>query len=331
MALDVTVKINLAQPTGKAGTWFPCLYVLDGTVEADEYGTYTKLSELIAAGYKEDSEVYKAANLIFMQDNAPAKIAVLKQKAFATAEMAKYLKKGWRQLVLVGTHENTKDIAQYIETTDKMLFTTMYEKSALETLYTAVKEYNRILIVYYTDSTVNAAAAVVGATSGLKAGSLTYKNTVIKGVVPLELSDAEIEDIHDNGAITILEKAGDTVTSEGKVASGEYADIIDSQDYIVQNITQKTQKVFNNNAKVPYDNKGIAMLELATFEALVDGYNNGMIADNIDGTPAYSTNFVLRSGTTEEDRAARSYPYGKFTFALAGAIHNCEVVGEVTV
>ena len=72
------------------------------------------------------------------------------------------------------------------------------------------------------------------------------------------------------------------------------------------------------------------MLETATISALTDAYNNGMIADNDDGTPAYSTKFALRSETTETDRAERDYPYGTFTFALAGAIHTVVVNGTIT-
>ena len=107
--------------------------------------------------------------------------------------------------------------------------------------------------------------------------------------------------------------------------------MIDSKDYIIKNITYKSQKVFNNNKKVPYTNSGIAMIEAATVEALKDGYNNGMIADNDDGSPAYSTSFVVRNETTATDRANRDYPYGQFAFTLAGAIHTAEIKGEITV
>lgn len=322
--LDVKVNIKLAEVVGSAGTWFPCLYVVDSTLEADAYDEYTKLSEL-AVKYKDTTDAYAAASKLFAQSNPPHKIAVLAQKAFDAEAMAEHATKGWRQLVLVGTHANLSAIAEYVEGTDKMLFATVNSKESIPEL-----KYDRTFLVYHTTE-ANAAAAVVGATVGLPVGSFTYKNMKIKGVAAEDVTATEIEDIHKKGVITIVEKVGDVVTSDGIVTSGQYADVVDSKDYIVQNITYKTQKVFNNNDKVPYTNQGIAMLETATLEALKSAYNNGMIATNDDGTPAYSTAFALRSETTETDRSTRSYPYGTFEFALAGAIHTVVVTGTVTV
>lgn len=330
MALDVTVNIKLAEIVGKAGTWFPCLFVVNAELAEDSYKEYSKLSELVTE-YDENSEVYAAASKLFAQNDAPNKIAVLAMTEFSSAKMEAYATKGWRQLVLVGTHADVISIAQYVEgNRNLMLFGTVKTMDELTELYKSVSQYDRTFIVYHTTDAY-AAAAVVGATAGLYAGSFTYKNVKIKGVQAMELSATEIEAIHKLGAITIVEKVGDIVTSEGKVASGEYADNVDSKDYVVQNIAYKTQKVFNNNNKVPYTNQGIAMLETAVIEALKDAHNNGMIADNEDGTPAYSTDFALRADTTETDRATRNYPYGKFQFAISGAIHNAIVNGTITV
>ncbi len=332
MALDVEVTISLSKPAGNDGTWYPLLFVVDSTAETDLYGEYTEIDELVKAGYAAESSVYKAAELLFSQEDAPAKIAVYKQKAFSTDGLAKYLNKGWRQLVLLDDTEtaNAAALATYIEGTDKMLFLSVSDKSALTTLYESVNTCDRPFIVYHTGGK-NEAAAVVGATAGLEAGSFTYKNVIIKGVEPMELSDEELEEIHALGACTIVEKAGDIVTSEGKTAAGEYADIVDSNDYIIQNIAYNTQKVLNRSRKVPYTNAGIGMLEAEVQAVLSNGYKNGMIAEDDDGKPLYATSFALRSQTTEVDRAARNYPYGKFSFTLSGAIHTAQISGTVTV
>jgi hypothetical protein len=326
MALDVIVKISLSKPVGNLGPWYPLIYVIDSTAETDTYGEYSGLDELAEAGYAESTDAYKAANLMLMQDEngRPGKFAVLKQKTFSVETFGKYKSKGWRQLVLAGANADFANIAAYIETTDKMLFV-----STNETTTTAGK-LDRTFVVYH-DKETNIAAAVVGATAGYEAGSFTYKNIILKGVEPVEMTDTEIENLHKAGVITILEKAGDIVTSEGIVSSGEYADIIDSKDYIIQNIAYGTQKVFNTNKKVAYTDAGIGLLEGATISVLKKAFNNDMIATDEDGIALYSTQFALRSQTTEEDRASRKYPYGKFSFELAGAIHTATVNGEITV
>lgn len=326
--LDVKVKIDLAKPAGNLGSWYPLIYVIDSSVTADVYGEYSGLSELAAAGYTDKTDVYKVAALMLMQEEngRPYKFAVLKQKAFAADTFKQYLRKGWRQMLLAGTSTNTSAsaISEYIETTDRMLFVTV------DAAGKATYKLDRTFVVVHSTE-VNAAAAVVGATAGYEAGSFTYKNIIIKGVQPEDLAVAEVEAIHAAGAVTILEKAGDIVTSEGIVSSGEYADIIDSKDYIVQNIEYRVQKVFNENKKVAYTNTGIGLLEGATVGVLKSAFNNEMIAADENGVGLYSVNFALRSETSEADRAARKYPYGTFAFELAGAIHNAEITGEITV
>lgn len=326
MALDVIVKISLSKPVGNIGSWFPLIYVVDNSVEADSYGEYKGLDELVTAGYVESSDVYKAANLMLMQEEngRPYKFAVLKQKAFSAETFAKYRSKGFRQVVLAGSNTSITTISEYVETTDLLLFVTVTEASQ------ATYKLDRTFVVYHPTET-NAAAAVVGATAGYEAGSFTYKNIILKGVAPVEMTDTEIGNLHKAGAITVLEKAGDIVTSEGIVSSGEYADIIDSKDYIIQNIAYRTQKVFNTNKKVAYTDAGIGLIEGATVGVLKSASNNDMIATDEDGKYLYSVDFAMRSETAETDRAARKYPYGKFSFELAGAVHEATVNGEITV
>ena len=71
------------------------------------------------------------------------------------------------------------------------------------------------------------------------------------------------------------------------------------------------------------------MLESVTVNVLKDAYNNGVIADNEDGTPAYSVNFGLRENADAEDIQARKYCDGKFGFVLAGAIHYAKINGTI--
>ena len=156
------------------------------------------------------------------------------------------------------------------------------------------------------------------------------KNLILKGIVPLDITSNQLSEIMEVNAITIIEKCGDNVTSEGKCASGEYIDIIDGIDYIISQMKYRVQKLLNKAPKIPYTNAGIANIESQVVGVLEKSYSNGIIADD-EGSPLYSTNFKKREEMSAEDRANRVYTGGKFKFELAGAIHNATVNGEMII
>ncbi len=337
---DVSVKIDLIKPTSTAG--FGCPLILQEKASKEiAYTECTSLDEVVNAGFALDSTVYKAASLIFMQTHAPEKIAVQAITGAVTDFLgdAKNLVKEWRQLITVydkttgGSDAPTAaaDILPVIENCDgKMYFANLPSDDTTDLTVTGLKRS----VLFYCTPTEDApvpVAALVGESAGQNAGSITYKNMILKGIQPQDLSDLEIKAIHDKGGITFVTKAGDNVTSEGKVAGGEYIDIVDSEDYIIQQLTWRTQKVLNSQPKVPYTDNGIALLEAVAVNVLQDAYNNGMIADSADGGADYSVNYAKREATSDEDRVERRYVGGTFSFTLAGAIHEVEIKGEITI
>lgn len=332
---DVKVKIDLAKPVGSIGFGVPLILVENAT-KAVEYIECANLDEVKAAGIAETSKAYKAALLMFSQANAPKTIAIHASTSPATTALADktLIDKGWRQLIVVSEGEDgsaPSTIITLVEAMDgKMYFASLDANDATEITASGLRR----TVLFYCTATEDApvpVAALVGEIAGRAAGSFTYKNLKLSGIKAQNLTKTQVDAIHAKGGITYVAKAGDNVTSEGKVAGGEYIDIIDSEDYIIQQIAYKTQKVLNTADKVPYDNNGIAMLESVCVDVLQGAYNNGMIATNADGTPAYSVSYALREDTKESDRAVRRYLGGSFKFALAGAVHEVEVVGEITV
>lgn len=334
MAYDVRVNIDLAKPIGTVGFGVP-LILVENASSTVEYAEVSNLDELASAGIAADHIAYKAAKLLFAQTNAPKQIAVCAVDEPAATALAdvQLTGKNWRQLIVVSEGEAASNI-QAISTAVEALDGKMYFAGLdVDDNTTITVSGIRRTVLFYCDATEEVpvpVAALVGETAGRAAGSFTYKNTILTGVKANELTDAQIAAIHQKGGMTFVHKAGDNVTSDGKVAGGEYIDIIDSQDYIIQQITYKVQKALNNAAKVPYDNNGIALLESAVVDVLHGAYNNGMIVTNADGTPGYSVSFALREDTKETDRANRQYMGGGFTFALTGAIHEVVITGSIT-
>ena len=335
MALDVKVKIDLVKPLGKAGFGIPLIIEENATTEKS-YTECSSLAEVVTAGFAETTKVYKVANTIFMQEDAPEKIAVCATNGKVTTWLSDVsnVVRDWRQLLVVTEGETAvavADIMAKVETlNNKMYFADLALND--ETSLT-VNGINRT-VLFYCEPTADypsPAGAFVGATAGLPVGSLPYTNMLLKGIAPQNVTEAELTAIHAKGGLTFVTKAGDNVTTEGKVAGGEYIDIVDAQDYILTNLEYQTQKTLNTSNKIPYDNSGIAQLQSVCENVLKDAYNNGIIASKEDGTADYTVSYALREQVSEDDRVARKYVGGQFSFRLQGAVHNVEITGEIIV
>jgi len=353
MASDVKVSIKIKEGTGSVSFGYPLILA----VKSETVLPYTEcasIDEVMAAlmsvtggadakartADAKATSIYQAADLLFLQEDIPDKIAVMAVSDDADDVLDGSLwAKEWRQLLIADMRSMGKDdikaVADIFEAKDNKIF---FAHCKNIDDFAAVKDYERTVAFYYNDENdrevtevVCPPAALVGATAGKAVGSFTYKNIILKGLKTLTLTDTQIENIHKGGAVTFVTKAGDKVTSEGIVLNGEYIDIIDSKDWIIRQIEYKTQKALNSSDKIPYDNNGIAMLENICVDVLNTAYNSGIIAVTDAGTADYSVNYAGRLDTSLEDRTARKYIMGEFKFALAGAIHNVEISGTVEI
>ena len=337
MIKDVNVTIDLQKVVGKVGFGYPLIVFATSKAGNQKYAEI-ELSK-VADTYADETALNEFVLTMQGGENPPEKIACLGVASTTTgADLVSAIKavaeKGWRQLVLLDVVEdNTKsqDFITYVKSTaDKMLFLPL---SLIPASYNDT-ENDRLVVICGesaddTDGEIINIASILGAVCGLEVGSFTYKNIIVNGGKVMSNDTYETITKTTPNVLAILEKAGDTVISDGKTFNGEYIDIIDSMDYVIQQIEYQTQKMLNNQKKISYTNNGIAMLESVTVSVLKDAYNNGIIADNADGTPAYSASFSLREDAEAEDIQARKYVGGACEFVLAGAIHNVKVNGTV--
>ena len=335
MANDVKVVIELSKAQPKEGFGFPLIFAGKQS-SAVAYKEVSTLAAVKTAGFAETTDVYKAAELLFMQNNAPSKIAVCASTDTTVTALPSILEEGWRQLIVVSTDESGESdveaISDYIENCKKPCVYFAKLATTDSTTLAAIKGNERTVVVAYDTASSNDTkfpeAAVVGATAGMDVGSFTYKNIILKGVKAQNLTDTAVEALHAAGAITLLRKAGDIVTSEGVTLSGEYIDIVDTKDYIVAQIEYQCQSLLNRVPKLPFDNRGIASLEGVVLSVLKEAADNGMIALGDDGY-MYSVTFGGRGDCSAEDISARAYNEGTFEFTLSGAIHTATISGTI--
>lgn len=324
MALDVKININMVKPIGNVGFGIPLILEENATSE-HAYKEVGDLAAVITAGHAATSNVYKIAQLMFMQEHAPKKIAVCSTTSTAEVWLSAEanLSLGWRQLVVINAGETATTVDKIMakieaqKTYPKMFYANLDSDDSTSLTVTGIE---RTVLCYYTPTTdiPCPVAALVGEVAGLEVGSYTLNNLTVKGIKGLELSEEEIEDIHEKGGITFVLSAGDVVASEGITAGGSYVDNVDGNDYIKQQLEYTTQKVFNNNLKVPYTNVGIALLESAAIGVMKDATNRGIV-------DTFEVKYALREETEESDRIARKYIGGNITYSMAGAIHNIEI------
>lgn len=336
MALDVRVTIDQKKILKGVGFGIPLLFAgfCPAEVPYTECGGIDEVKELFGEG----TRLAAAATLLFGQAVPPASVAVYGGTGGALESLPAVWEEGWRQLVVCteadgeNTESSIRDIAAYVDARgDKIYFTSVKDLAEVTGSSKAITGYERVFCLYHPDEVDCPEAAVVGASAGLTVGSFTYKNQIIAALSPARLTDTQIQQAATLGCYCIVSNAGDTVTTEGKAANGEYLDVVDSKDYVIQQIVYRTQRTLNNAAKVPYDNNGIALLESVCVNVLADAYANGIIAVDANGLPDYSVDYGARNTTQESDREARRYVEGRFTFALAGAVHEAVVHGTIEI
>lgn len=324
---DVVVNISKQPLPGNTGVGTPL--VIQGKAEtAVSYTECHNVEDVVSAGFEVETPVYKQCAAIFEQDNKPNVIAVCATQGKIADELPKLKNQIFRQIIpVLGAEDTLAELVTYVDKTeDKMIFTSVNASTELS----AVKS-DRVFAIVYSGKSTGVEGAVVGASAGYKAGEITYKNLILKGIEPEDLTETQIDQIHKAGGICILRKAGDVVTSEGIVTSGEYADVIDGIDYILNNIAYESQKLLNTNPKTPFTDIGISQLETVTYSVLSKAYSQGIIDETEKGAPDFETNFMKRSELPQQDIKERTYNGGYFNFAIMGAIHYAKINGVLTI
>jgi hypothetical protein len=331
---DVTVVIDIQKPIGRLG--FGKVLILGEKASGFAYKEYSDLTS-VKADFPDSTEEYKAASAIFAQgDQAPAVIAITCRNSTSgeneetlVERLEQVLDKDWYFLICTSAAKaDVLAVADVIELDGTHQFFTR-SSSLADLAEIKAENYTRTSVLYHTTISNYPDAAWVGATGSAPVGSVTWKFKQLQGIAPVELSGAELLNIHDLGANTYVTKAGYNTTSEGLVVNGEYIDIIHAKDYVRSSIEFGVQTLLNNTPKVPYTTAGIAQIEGVVRTVLQRAHNQGIIASDQDGIGLYGTAFKSREEVDPADRAERTYNDGSFFFELAGAVHSARINGVI--
>lgn len=185
----------------------------------------------------------------------------------------------------------------------------------------------RTITMYHPKPHQYGGAGWAGQLLPLDPGSATWKFKTIAGLDVTVLTPTEQSNVLTENGNTYVAVAGISITCDGKSASGEFIDITRGIDWYAQRLQERIFAVLANALKVPFTNQGIAIIENEVHGQNQEAIDNGVFAS----APAPTVSVPDALDVPFNDKATRTLPDVKFTATLAGAIHNIQISGTVSV
>jgi len=199
------------------------------------------------------------------------------------------------------------------------------------------KQYFRTHVWYHGQAASEALeSAVMANRFTYYPGGETWANTRLAGITYDNLSEGQALAAHAKNANTFEQMRNFAITQNGKVAAGEWIDVIRGRDWLAEQVKiNVATQLINADGKVPFTDDGIQVIVNGLRQALMLGQARGLIApDEIDSAGRKIPGFVISAPRSMDisanDKANRILRDLKFSARLAGAIHVAEIKGNLT-
>lgn len=198
-----------------------------------------------------------------------------------------------------------------------------------------LNNFYRTFSFYHEDTADYPEVAVMSRCFTAVPGSETWANKRLAGVKVDPLTETQFIVLRNKNVNTFEKFRNLSLTQTGKVAAGEWIDVIRFRDWLAEEIKVNVLNVLVNNEKVPYTDAGIAIVEGAIRQSLRQGQVNGGIApveydEEGNKNLGYTVTVPLAANISANQKASRILTDVKFTARLAGAIHVVEIKGSLT-
>lgn len=349
MALKDIVEVNITrQTTSVAVAAFNVPLILSQfatnktTTAFTRARVYGSVAEMASDGWTSSDAVYKIANAIFSQNPSVNKIVVgRKDSNDATVDAALNAianeNNDWYGIVVDQSLVSSfADVASWVETAKKFAIfwitdVNAYDPSKSTDLASVLKlaNRNRSAVVWHATPAGGADypdAAWMGEGFPYEPGTSTWAYKTLNGVTPDTLLASQETALKNKNCNYYMTVGGVSITQEGKVASGEYIDIIIGTDWIEARLREAVYSALVNNRKIPYDDTGIAMIE-----GLVKGVLNEAASKGILQSDSIAVTVPKYADIPQADKLARKLPDVKFSALYQGAIHSVTINGTISV
>lgn len=349
MALKDIVNVNITrQTTSVAVAAFNVPLILSTfatsktTTAFTRARSYKSIQELVDDGWASTDAVYKVANAIFSQNPCVSRVVVGRADS-GDATVAASLSaiaaedNGWYGVVVdQAMASDFDDVAAWVESAKKFaIFWTTDADTPDSTKSTDLASvlkaasYDRSAVIYHVQPSTGADypdAAWMGEGFPYDPGTSTWAYKTLRGVTADKINGNQETALQNKNCNYYSEVGGVNITQEGKVASGEWIDIIIGTDWIEARLREAVYGALVNNRKIPYDDSGIAIIEGLVKSVLSQAAAAGILqGDSIEVTvPKYKD-------IPQADKLARKLPDVKFTALYQGAIQRTTINGTISV
>lgn len=315
----VSCDISIEKPV-MDGSSFSTIMVIgdapsDGGKDIRPVDKYASLAEVEDAGWKEDTEIHKAARAAFMQEPKPDLIYIAVRQESQAAEVgnpaeagspdetvektgkaepiailgdgktleafSETVKRvagmgGWYGLALAGAGDSDYGaVAEIIESTEKIFAFSTQSKE----IPLKRSDYLRTFVIYAAAADEYAHVAWLSKCFGFAPGSETWAFKELAGVTPAELTTREMSHFEEMCMNYYVPCANKNITLQGKMIGNEWIDTIRFRDWLKNDMQIRIFELFVKHPKVPYTDKGITLVGNQMHATLQEGQKVGGIRE----------------------------------------------------
>lgn len=335
--VNVQIDLNTAA-VGRANFGTICVFAQQvGTHTAGRVETYKRFTDVPA---DVPSVARGMIQAIFSQQPRASQVKVA-YVADAGAVTAEDLRKAldfdnrWYCAVIAHASQNQQDFAKALEATRHLLVLTVAETDQGVAIARALKSLNLYRTAVIASSDINAGAAWAAKAMSYQAGSETWALKRLAGVTASTMSATLEGQLQEQNASFFARHSSDlSVTRGGKVAAGEWIDVIRFRDWLQDAMQTNLVTMLINRPKLPYTDEGLEVIATTMIKTLQEGVRAGGVIDwRDDGegnqVPGYDVSVPRASEVPFNIKASRVANVG-FTAYLTGAIHAVNVTGSFT-
>jgi len=181
--------------------------------------------------------------------------------------------------------------------------------------------------MYHPDNAEMAGAAWLGKCLPFTPGSETWKFKTLATVNVYPITATHQVNLEAKRCNYYYEVAGVNITTQGVVSANEFIDVVRGRDWLEARLSERIFGALASAIKIPYTDRGVAMIEAQVRAVLKEAVANGFLTDD----PAPTVSVPKVADAAPADKSARLLRNVRFFGTLAGAIHKLIVQGTISV